>query len=425
MRGGLTASFALAAVVAVGLVGGARAEALSSPQLEQLLGFVDAKLVRLDSERLQPLPERGIAVGSGGCAARQGGTACWTVPPWTVSPDARRLAVARNDFSSLRLVDARRMRVTADIRLDGGPVGALAWLTGERVLALQEAASERQRLIAVDLAKKRVVRRQALGGSVVRLARTARGLVILLAPGQSIGAARVAVADPQGAIRFVRLERILAGFRLLGTGSEHRVDSRLPGLAIDPQGRRAFVVGTSLVAEVDLTRLTVSYHTLRGPASVLDRAPSAFGPAARAKQVSGYVRSARWVSGGLLAVSGADIEPAGTQPVGLLALDTRSWDVRTFEPGAVDFVVAGSLLLVTGERTGVTAYGFGGDRRFQLLDGKSVWLAQIYGGRAYVGISGNAGPLQIVDLAAGRVVGERKTPLPWLVRGVASGWWER
>jgi hypothetical protein len=407
---------AAAAVVSAGLVGSARSEASSTP----LLGFVDAKLVRVDPQKLQPLPGSRVAVGSGGCAPRQGGTACWTNPPWTVAPDTTRLAIARNDGSSLRLVDAGRMRVTADIPLGGRGVGALAWLTSGRVLALEEVASERQQLVAVDLTKKRVVTRRALGGSVVQLGRTPHELVILLAPGQAIGVARLAVASPQGTVRFVRLERIVAGFKLLGTGSEHSVDSRVPGLAIDQQRRRAFVVGKSVVAEVDLVRLTVSYHALERPASLLDRRPAAL-----TKQVSGHYRSAQWLGGGRLAVSGSDAERARRQPLGLLVVDTRSWSVEAVDRRAADFVVAGSLMLVTGERTGVAAYGFGGERRFQLLDGESVWLAQVYGGRAYFGSSGQGVPLQIVDLAAGQVVGQRRSALPWLVQGRGSGWWER
>jgi hypothetical protein len=142
-RGALTASVATAALVVAALLVSARSEASTSPQLSRLVGFVDSRLVRVDSSRLEPLPGQGIPIGSGGCAARQGGTACWTVPPWTVSPDRTRLAVARNGLSSVRLVDAGRMRVTADIRLEGGAVGALAWFSGGRMLAVQEAAAER------------------------------------------------------------------------------------------------------------------------------------------------------------------------------------------------------------------------------------------------------------------------------------------
>jgi hypothetical protein len=443
----------LAATMAAALAGGMPSEASSmpdptaaqTPQLSQLLGFVEARssaspsitrrmsLVRVDPETLRPLPEKAIAVGTGGSAARQGGRAYWSVPPWTVSPDGADLLVARNDASSLRLVNVRRMRVAADVRIGGNGVGALAWFAGGRVLAVQEAALERQRLIAVDLARRKVAARGVLEGSVVRLGRTERELVMLLAPGRAIGPARIAVADPRAAVRFVRLGQIAAGSKLLGTGSDHRVESRSPGLAVDPEGRRAFVVDRTLVAEVDLRNLTVSYHAIERPASLLARRWNWLQPAAQAKQVSGYVRSARWLSGGLLAVSGTDTEQRQSRPSGLLIIDTTNWKARLVDREATSFVVADTLLLATGETSdpatskrtgiGVAAYGLDGGRRFQVFDGESAWLAQVHGGHAYVGISGED-QLRIVDLATGRVVGERRSPLPWLVQGVASGWWE-
>ncbi len=76
---------------------------------------------------------------------------------------------------------------------------------------------------------------------------------------------------------------------------------------------------------------------------------------------------------------------------------------------------------------GLAAYGLDGGSRFHLFDGEQAWIAQAYGDVAFVGISrrdGRADPLRIVDLAGGRVVGERRAPLPWLVQHVASGWWE-
>lgn len=379
---------------------------------QQLLGIQDGKLVRVDSETLRPLPGASILVGSGGCAPRLGGRACWTNAPWTVSPDRARLAVARNDASSLRLVDVRRTRVVADVRLDGGAVGALAWLSPGRLLAVQETNWERQRLVAVDLARRKVAVRRALGGSVVQLTRTPRELVMLLAPAQAISPARIAVADPRGTVRFVRLGKIAAGSKVLGTGSNHRVDSRVPGLAVDPQGRRAFVLSQSLAAEVDLGTLAVSYHPLGPPRSLL----------ARAKQTNGYARTARWLGGDRLAVSGADSDESAARPAGLLLVDTRTWSVRTIEPRAFGFRVADNLLLWTGD--GLAAYGLDGEQRFHLFDGSVTWVAQVHGGRAYVGISGQDGVLRIVDLADGRVVGERRAPLPWLVQGIASGWWE-
>ena len=424
----LAVSLGVFSLVAAGLAGGARPETRSAPlpiaaselQLPQLLGFVDGSLARIDPETLRPRPGKRIPVGSGGCAARQGGTACWAVPPWAISPDAARLAVARNLSSSIRVVDARRMRVTADIRVGGGALGAVAWLAGGRLLALQEAGSERQRLVAVDLASKRLVARRALGGAVMQVARTPRELLMVVAPAQAIGRARIAVADRRGVVRFAALERILAGSKLLGTGSDHRVDSRTPGLAVDPEGRRAYVVGQDLVAEVDLRSLAVSYRSLARPRSLFARLRNWLEPVADAKQVSGYSRMARWLGGGLLAVSGADTEQGTTRAAGLQVVDTQRWNVRTIDRAASHVVVAGDLLLTTG--TAVTAYSFDGERRFRLFDGGNAWVALVHSGRAYVGVSGDR-PLRIVDLSSGRVIGERDTPLPWLVRGAAAGWW--
>lgn len=406
--------------------------AVPAPQLSQLLGFANARLVRIDPQSLRALPGNGIAIGSGGCAARQGGTACWSIPPWSVSPNAARLVVARNDASSLRLVDVARMGVTANVRIDGGGIGALAWLAPGRLLAVQEISGERQRLLALDLGRRRVITRQALGGSVQRLARTGQELVMLLAPARAIGVARIAVADRRGALRFVRLGQIFAGAKVLATGSDHRVDSQLPGLAVDPEDHRAFVVAKSLAAEIDLRSLAVSYHSLERKPSFFSRLWNWLEPAAAAKQVSGYVREARWLGGDLLAVSGADTEQSQMQPAGLLVADTRGWSVRMIDRNAMSFEVAGDALLAMGGswdaaagRTtgiGLVAYGLDGAKRFGLFDGQLAWLAQVYGGRAYVGISGHEG-LRIVDLAAGSVVATRQEPLPWLLLGGGSGWW--
>jgi hypothetical protein len=433
----LATSFGVATFVAAGVGFFAAAEASSAhaksaaagPQLSQLLGFTNAALVRVDPQLLQPLDAKRIQVGSGGCAPRVGGTACWSIPPWAVSPDGKQLAVARNDASSLRLVDVDRMRVTANIRIDGGAIGAIAWLAPRRVVAVQEIPGERQRLLAVDLVKRRVAARHALGGSVERLAQTSQELVMLLAPAKAIGPAKIAVANRLGAVRFVRLQKILAGSKVLATGSDHRVDTELPGLDVAPQSRRAFVVGNGVVAEIDLRNLEVSYATLERRTLL-----SQLKPAAATKQESGHVREARWLGGDLLAISGADTEQSRTQPAGLLIADTRGWSVRVIDRGATGFEVAGDLLLamggnwdaVTGRATGMglAAYAFDGRKRFQVFDGEQAWLAEVYGGRAYVGIVGRDG-LSIIDLTAGNVVGARAQPLPWLLLGDGASWWGR
>jgi hypothetical protein len=403
-----------------------------TPELSQLLGFANARLVRVDPESMRPVPASGIRVGSGGCAPRLGGTACWSLPPWTVSPNGRQLALARNDASSLQLVDVDALRVTATVRVSGGAIGALAWLAPGRLVAVQELNGERQRLLSVDLVKRRVVSRRALAGSVQRLARTSEELVLLLAPANAIGTARIAVANQLGQVRFIRLDRILAGSKLLASGSDHQVESQLPGLAVDPETRRAFVVNDRLVAEIDLAGGGVTYHALERKASLLSRLWNWVEPAAAAKEVSGHSRDVRWLGSNLLAVSGSDTEQGRMQPAGVLLVDTGDWSVRSIDGGATDVEFAGDVLLAAGgtwepatERwtgIGLAGYSLDGERQFQLFDGQLAWLTQVYRGRAYVGISGEQ-TLRIVELATARVLGMREQPLPWLLLGNGAGWW--
>jgi hypothetical protein len=224
-------------------------------------------------------------------------------------------------------------------------------------------------------------------------------------------------------VRFVRLPSISTGTKLLGTGSRHSIDARQPGLAVDPVGRRAFVVAQSVVAEVDLRTLTVAYRTLERPPSLLSRLWSWLEPVASAKQTSGYHRSARWLGGDRLAVSGTDAEQGKIRYHGLRIVDMRTWSVRTADQDAASFVVTADLLLAWGDRIGLAAFDLDGEKRFQLFDGANAWPELVYRDHAYVRVAG-VEPLQIVDLATGSVVGVRAEPLPRLLIGLGSGWWE-
>ena len=89
--------------------------------------------------------------------------------------------------------------------------------------------------------------------------------------------------------------------------------------------------------------------------------------------------------------------------------------------------VAGDLLLATGSSAGLTAYGFDGNRRFRLFEGREAWIEQVYDGRAYVHSptpDGHLGPLRVVDLATGRVTARQARRVPWLVDRAAWGWWD-
>src|SRR5437763_4924240 len=258
--------------LAAGLVGGfGRSSAWPAPPavvafsspVSPPLAISGKQLARVDSQTLGRLPGARIDAGSGGCASREGGEACWSVPPWSFSPGSSRLALARNTrfgLRSLRLVDVRRMSVLADMRLPGGPVGDLAWFASGRLLAVQEiCCSGRQRLPSIDVAGRRVTARRLLWGTVLHAGSTPKELVLLLAPARGVGAAKLAVADRFGEVRLVELTRVPAGV-------PHEVDGRspsaVPGLAVDPTGRRAYVVTPTLVAAIDLRTLAVSYHAL-------------------------------------------------------------------------------------------------------------------------------------------------------------------
>ena len=415
----------LLAAVSFALLASAVGGAAASP--EAPLGFVgdsrSVRLAHLDPLTLVPTGPARLGVGSGGCASRRGGEACWAAPPWAWSPDHRRLVVAGNTrfaAGTIRIVDPAGLRATASFRLAGGPVGAIAWPTPDRLLAVQETCcGEKQRLLVIDSGSGRVLARRALGGSVVRLARTRAGLVLLLAPARAIGPARLAVAGRLGELRIVPLPGLVAGTRLVSPG-RFELEQQLPGLAVDPVGVRAFVVGPHSTAVVDLRTLAVASHPLRRLA-------------AAAKEDRGSIRFARWLGDGLLAVTGEDDRPAGNttavQPAGLELVDTRSWSTRTIDPDATAFTVAGDLLLATGtSTTGLAVYGTRGRPRFRLLGGEQAWLALAYGGRAYVGVIRRDGvqePLRVVDLHSGRIVGTRTTPLPVPVAGGAGSWWEQ
>jgi len=410
------------------LAAAALAASSSAAGTPPLLGMAgpqgSLRLVRLDPAELRALPGASVPVGDGGCAARQGGTLCWPLPAWAFSPDRRKLAVAA-EGAELRIVDVRRLRVTQRLPIEeGGNVGALAWLGPRRLLAVQDEdySSERQRLLLVDLARNRVTAVRELGGSVLRAAPAGGRLLLLVAPAQAIGPARLLVADAGANVRAVDLA-LAAGARA-GSG---RFEQELPGLAVDAAGGRAFVIGQDAISEVDLRRLTASRHPLQ---------PAGRALSARAKLFAGWRRQARWLGGDLLAVSGWDAGPGWTRPAGLAVIDTRTWQARLLEPGASSFVAASGLLLATGSSydpetgeessIGLAAFALDGEERFRLFQGESAWVVQVYGGRAYVDAprgGAAAQPLRVVDLRQGRLVGARPKPLPWLVTAPAAGWW--
>jgi hypothetical protein len=367
---------------------------------------------------------------------------------WAFSDDRRLLALGSCEgpgarTPGLRFVDARRMRVQGDLPLSPyrrGCTNALTWLRPERLLAVASTGTgSSSEVVVVNPRTRRVLRRSPLPASPTAVGRTTEELVLLFSSFGEFAPARLAVVDSEGTVRVRPVERVLAGTVVDATSTEYRARTIQPGLAVDPDGRRAFVVPASgPVAEVDLGALDISYHELDWP-SPLGRLLRWLTPAAQAKVMEGPVREARWLGDGMLAVSGTDysFEPGATgadrfleAPAGVRLIDTRSWRSRQLEPAASGFAVGAGLVVAEGGRwdsgeergygPGLRAFGLDGQERWRLHAGEYRWM-DAAGSVGYVHIGG--GMADVIDLAAGAVVSRVvRDPFPQLLAGQSSNW---
>jgi hypothetical protein len=364
---------------------------------------------------------------------------------WAFSADRAVLAVARCNVSrpQIRFVSARSMRLLGDLELSPYPgcAEALVWLRPDRLLAVVRAADAAE-IVVVDPVAGRVLRRTKLPAAPGGVRKLPDGLVFLLTKEAAIAPAQVAVADVEGNVRTLTADRILAG-TIVDESVSYRARTVSPGFAVDPDGRRAFLVpALGPVAEVDLDTLAVSYHEL-DPPSFLARFLRWLTPAAEAKSIEGPVRHAQWLRDGLLAVSGMDYslsQNAGEEvevgaPAGVKIVDTRTWRTRTLSPEASDFVLAPGLVIVQGGRldatgrrvgVGIVAFGVDGSVRWRLEQPNGGWL-ETHGTIGYGYIWMAKGRMRVVELATGAAArtlrrDEEANPWPQLLDGQASTW---
>jgi hypothetical protein len=352
-------------------------------------------LVRLDPATLRPLRGRRVPLLSD----------TWA---WSFAPDRSRLALATDSRGpKLRLVDLRRMRVIGDARLARrGSAWATAWVSPRRILAVVLTRAGDDTIVAgVDAASRRVVWRRTLGGSLQAGERFRRSLLLVLGPGDRVGASRFVRVTPDGRLHSASLPEVRSGSETVETELDgaSALESR-PGLAVDRSAGRAFVVqAEGPVAEVELRTLQVRSHVL---------SPGGRSPAG----VAAGTRDALWLGNGLLAVTGLDTNLAAgdvksrgrtwTTPAGLTLIDTRRWSVRTIDDRATDADRVGDTLVASsfvwsGGRTsgsGITAYSVAGRRRFHRY-GDAPMGVQPLGRRLLV-----AGPRRIalIDARTGR-----------------------
>jgi hypothetical protein len=348
----------------------------------------DARLARLDPHSLRPLRGPSFEVID-------------FVNVWAFSPERARLALgtacqAGISLGTLQLVELRRMREIGCFAL--GPVAAAAWPRPDRLLVVSYSPL---RIFVIDPGAGRIVSQTPIeGAGPADIARVGDRVVLLTR--RTVGEPeRLVVADARGSVRSVDIRVQSAG-----------------ALVVDRGNRRAYVVSTGAVAEVDLDTLSVTDHELREQVSVRGRRLAAFGPTARAKEVTFVIRRAFWVGGGLIAFTGFDATIEGrrvaSRPVGLKLIDTRMWTVRTVNPQVGSAVVAGNRLLAGGHEFGLVAYDFRGAKRYQLFRGMHAAVWETYGGRAYVTVGRKPVP-KVIDVRTGRVLAVRQPPFSLLL----------
>jgi hypothetical protein len=343
---------------------------------------------------------------------------------WALSPDDKRLAVVTERATELRFVDVDRMREAGRVRtFVNGAYASVVWSRRDRLWIVVSdsgcCAVGATTVVTVNASAWRVIARRRLDGGLARVAASRNGPVLLLAPSTLIGPARLVSVDAGGAVEQLQLDGVSAG--LMPTEFAPSVERvRTPGLAVDPDARRAYVVSAApYVIEADLRQRSVDAHRLVPRTGLGDRLRQLIEPDAQASTRVGAVRDALWLGDGRIAFSGSDngavwrpnegLE-ALRRPAGLHVIDTRDWQVRTLDERASTFVAAGGVVL-TGNDRGLTAYAPGGGERFRVLHGRRVEIVASAGSLVYVRTPPEP-RLRVVDVVRGRVLGTGSAALP-------------
>jgi hypothetical protein len=333
-----------------------------------------------------------------------------------LSPDRRRLArgTGWGERGRIQVIDLARWREERVITLGRPGTVLVEWPTARRLIAILGVPPERQEYVVVDPATGAVGRRRAIKGLLLKHAPIKGGLALLVAPERRAGPARLVLARASGTVRNLVLDRIAAG----GNPSARRhARRRLPTVAVDPRGKRAFVVAADerLVAEVDLPSGRVTY---REPLPLT-------GARAPAKAAKGnarvWTRDAAWFGERSIAVTGYDALPTPRgmrfpppiEPYGVSLIDTTNWTIRTLHEDTMQLQVAGDRLLADGtawhprarrsSSTGLFAFAEDGQQVFARFPGQEVVPLGAHGNLAYVWVRQDRG-LHVLDLRDGRTL---------------------
>jgi hypothetical protein len=402
---------ALAAVLLLAGFGGAQT---SKPK--PILGLVSRSadsmaLVQLDPLTLVPRAGSWLALGD-------------RYRSWSFAPDRSKVVFGDSSRGELLLVDAKRMRriSVVDSRLQTASVVATSWPATNRVYAVLEtlvpsgdydlSCCGPAVLVTVDPVAHKLVATQQLDGQVYGVVHANGELVLLMGPVDAVGAARLVVVGRDGGVRSFALDGVAAGHDPDVETAETIVHFAQPGLAVVPDGSRAYLVVSDRVVEVDLATGVASSHPLA--------------PRRAVQKLGGYdgsFRTAAWARPGVLVVTGFDDHASvgadghvkvDSNPAGAALVDTRDWSRRVLDATATYASVGSGGLVVSGVQPGATIYGLDGSRRARLFARQYVGVLA-FGRRAFVQTQA-AGWYAVVSLRTGKIVrkvhaGELPQPL--------------
>jgi len=322
-----------------------------------------------------------------------------------LSPDRTQAALGGGTGGRLRLVHLQSLRGTGLMRLGGFSAAGALWLARDRLVVL--TSGDEPEVVVLDPHTRRTLSRTRLAGSMSGVVTAPGRLVTLLTPAEAIGPARLAIVAADGTVRTAALPGVAAGFapaRDLEAASRHVS----PGLAVSADGRRAAVAALNALVLVDLETLETRVQ------------PLVTRTAARAgKRIEGWGRGAVWIGADRVGVYGWNESYEGPRHVrttsGVRIVDVRSGVAAMLDETALRAEIHGDTLLTHGG-TALRGYWLDGTLRFELLSGNDTGYIQTAGRYAYVG-SENSTRFAVVDVRAGRVVGNAHTLKPTVVLG--------
>ena len=326
---------------------------------------------------------------------------------WAVSPSGRILAIALR--RGIQIVDIRSLRPIGTLEMSDRLPRALTWLSNDLLAGVMEREVGVWR---ADGARVHAIELRADEHLMSSHATKHRLLVLVASHPRNEGPSRLLDVRSSG-IGVVELDRVVGGYvpdvGEFGT-------SLTPDLAYDRSRGRAFVVQPDgPVAEVDLDRRAVSYHSLG--TSLLDGLAARLVPPAEAKVSDWATSRTAWLGGGLLAISGetgSALHPVAGFSAGITIVDTKDWSSCMLHTRASHVAVTGGSLLAWGggdfgEHGGVGLIGYDLDsgRQWHLF-GRQYLDMRFLGGYAYAINSWHGWHVSTVDVATGRVLTERR-----------------